>query len=681
MPYELKSKNQAAVLRLGENGLPEHWRLSGGDGLTVYGAEPRAWAVVRRKADRCERTCPLCVETIRKQEDRLLVTFSVSWEQQPAAAVSLSFAAEESGFSFAWEGAEERDGYALLEITVPALVFSAPEEHAQFLHGEHRGGYLADLDTMDENAEIRGEDRFGGYPNASVLPVLCLFRERTMCVMEVQGYVCRTLLDARKEVGISLGVTAPWRIRGGEKTPDLLANQREIVRVDFSGAEPGREKADWMDAARLIRARYAPFPDAFFDDKFVYIIQNQLGRKETELTFEQTEELIARISHLIGGNPHVAFLTGWSQGGHDTSYPNVYTMNPNLGTPEAFQALKRRGKEDYHCTVSLNDNFDDMYRNEYTDGWFRETYVARTRDNELETFETWNGVDLSYITAMHRYMQPGEDGEKRIRHHGEVHRLSGAILIDALSWWSIRNDFNPDAPASAVENLRAKFRILETFYRTYGIHVCSELVRYPFFGKLRLAFDNGVCYDAPSDHDVPFLREVLRGVMVYGGKGGDALDVADLLYHNAAKHPWFRRGETARRITDIYYLNYVPWFLLHRLAVTGYRVENGVYRIHLEHAAEIGIDTAAGNWYASYEGVRILENDRLTCPLGRDTIAFYAHEDCTLETKLPARAHAAGASACLEEGPQPHPFEEENGVLRVSVKACVPVIVTLAQDQ
>lgn len=329
MPYELKSKNQAAVLRLGENGLPEHWRLSGGDGLTVYRAEPRAWAVVRRKADRCERTCPLCAETIRKQEDRLLVTFSVSWEQQPAAAVSLSFAAEESGFSLAWEGAEERDGYALLEITVPALVFSAPEEHAQFLHGEHRGGYLADLDTMDENAEIHGEDRFGGYPNASVLPVLCLFRERTMCVMEVQGYVCRTLLDARKETGISLGVSA----------------------------------------------------------------------------------------------------------------------------------------------------------------------------------------------------------------------------------------------------------------------------------------------------------------------------------------------------------------LLHRLAVTGYRVENGVYRIHLEHAAEIGIDTAAGNWYASYEGVRILENDRLTCPLGRGTIAFYAHEDCTLETKLPARAHAAGASACLEEGSQPHPFEEENGVLRVSVKACVPVIVTLAQDQ
>lgn len=451
--------------------------------------------------------------------------------------------------------------------------------------------------------------------------------------------------------------------------------------MDFAAVGQEKDKADWMDAARMLRERYAPFKDTFFDDKFVYIIQNQLGRKETELTFAQTEDLIARISNLIGGNPHVAFLTGWSQGGHDTSYPNVYTMNPKLGMPEEFQELKRRGKERYHCTVSLNDNFDDMYRNEYTEGWFREKYVERTRDNELETFETWNGVDQSYITGMHQYMQPGEDGEKRIRHHGEVHKLSGAMLIDALSWWSIRNDFNPESPASAVDNLRAKFGIIDAFYRKYGIHICSELVRYPFFGKLQLAFDNGVCYDAPSDHDVPFLREVLRGVMVYGGKGGDSLDVPDMLYHNAAKHPWFRRGENPRRIADIYYLNYVPWFLLHKLAITGFCVQNGVYHIQLEKSSHICIDYPAGKWYVEYEGVRILDHDRLTCPLGGETIAFYAHEDCVLETKLPENVRAVSAEACFEDGRREHPFYVDGGILRVEVKDSVPVLVTVQSKE
>lgn len=681
MSYQLNSKNHTVVLELGENGIPEQWSVSAKESLVNYGAEPCGEAVVRRKADRREIACPLRAEKVICQENRLTVRFSVSCDHQLAADVELVFAAEESGFSIAWGNVREEDGFVLLELTLPSLVYSAPEEHAQFLHGENRGGYLADLDTMDENAVIRGEGRFGGYPNASVLPVLCLFRGKTLCVMEVQGYVCRTLLDARRESGIRMGVTAPWRIRGGEKTPDIAVNQREIARVDFAAVGQEKDKADWMDAARMLRERYAPFKDTFFDDKFVYIIQNQLGRKETELTFAQTEDLIARISNLIGGNPHVAFLTGWSQGGHDTSYPNVYTMNPKLGTPEEFQELKRRGKERYHCTVSLNDNFDDMYRNEYTEGWFREKYVERTRDNELETFETWNGVDQSYITGMHQYMQPGEDGEKRIRHHGEVHKLSGAMLIDALSWWSIRNDFNPESPASAVDNLRAKFGIIDAFYRKYGIHICSELVRYPFFGKLQLAFDNGVCYDAPSDHDVPFLREVLRGVMVYGGKGGDSLDVPDMLYHNAAKHPWFRRGENPRRIADIYYLNYVPWFLLHKLAITGFCVQNGVYHIQLEKSSHICIDYPAGKWYVEYEGVRILDHDRLTCPLGGETIAFYAHEDCVLETKLPENVRAISAEACFEDGRREHPFYVDGGILRVEVKDSVPVLVTVQSKE
>lgn len=157
----------------------------------------------------------------------------------------------------------------------------------------------------------------------------------------------------------------------------------------------------------------------------------------------------------------------------------------------------------------------------------------------------------------------------------------------------MRNDWNPLSPASAVDNLKAKFRIIDEFYNRYGIHVLSELVRYPFIGKLSVAFDCSAAYDRPSDRDIPFLRSVLRGVMYYGGRGGDDLDVPDMLYHNAVKHPWFRKGETAERIADIYYLNYVPWFLLNKLEITDYRVEKGIYDLFLEGKAHIHIDTEA----------------------------------------------------------------------------------------
>lgn len=224
--------------------------------------------------------------------------------------------------------------------------------------------------------------------------------------MEVQGYVCRTLLDVKQEDVLYFGVTAPYRIRGKDVTPDILVNQREIVRIDFAAASEDQEEVTW-DAARLVRSHFQPLKDNFFDDKFIYIVQNQLGRKSVELDYGQTEALIRRISNIVGGNPQVAFLTGWSQGGHDTSYPNAYIRNPLLGSEEEFLQLKQKALEECHCTVSLNDNFDDMYQNEYTHNWFREKYVARTADNQLETFETWNGTDKSYITGMHNYMKPG----------------------------------------------------------------------------------------------------------------------------------------------------------------------------------------------------------------------------------------------------------------------------------
>ena len=657
-------ENKSAALILSGDGMPGRWLLKGeAENVQEFqgrsGCRPEA--VLRRWGCLEDISAGMQLMEVREEKERLTVRFGAEAGMEIRAEAELVYTIRENSFFLTWGEVRETEGWHLIEVTLPSLVSSPAREQARFLHGENRGGYLANLNTMDENSQIRGESRFGGYPNASVLPVLGLLRGKALCVMEVQGYVCRTLLAASVREGITFGVMAPYRIRGKEETPDIPVNQKEIARVEFAFAPPGREEVTWMDAARLVRNHFQPLKDDFFDDKFVYIVQNQLGRRPAELDYGQTQELLCRIGNIIGGNAHVAFLTGWSQGGHDTSYPNAYTMNPLLGSEEDFQNLRRKAKEECRCTVSLNDNFDDMYRNEFTREWFQEKYVARTAQNQLETFETWNGTDQSYITGMHNYMKPGEDGEKRIRCHGEQHQLEHAILIDALSWWSVRNDWNPRSPASAADNLRAKFRIIDEFYEKYGIHVLSELVRYPFIGKLSVAFDNSAAYARPSDRDIPFLRSVLRGVMYYGGRGGDDLDVPDMLYHNAAKHPWFRKGEKAERIADIYYLNYVPWFLLKKLEIVDYRVEKGVYDLYLEKDAHIHIDDPAHTWYVDYEGERILENYSLAYGgLGGRVIA--------------------DAQDCFEDGGKPGRAWIEEGTLYAQVKASIPCLVELAHS-
>lgn len=687
MSYRLES--DAGILWLSETGMPEKWQVKGNGDIywgkwrqpdDALGEEPGGMnMVLRRRQDGQERCLPLteCRTAIIPKDGCISIGIAADWEREHAVDAELIWTATPDGFRLEWGEVKEWNGFHLIEITLPDLLSSPAEKELRFFHGENRGGYLSDLDHMDENSMIRGESRFQGYPNASILPVAGLIKKGSVCVLEVLAWMGRTLLTADRKRGAALGVTAPWRIRGGKKTPDIPVNQKEIARFSFGAPREGAEEADWMDAAALVRKHFAGQEDTYFDDRIVFIVQNQLGRKKTELNYRETEALLRRISNLIGGQPQTAFLTGWSQGGHDTSYPNVYTMNPDLGTEEEFQELKRRALE-FGCTVSLNDNFDDMYRNEFTEErWFREKYVARTRENELETFETWNGVDQSYITGMYQYMKPGEDGEKRIRCHGEKYGLQDAMLIDAMSWWSIRNDWNPENPASAADNLRAKFRIIQEFWDKYGIRVCSELVRYPFIGKLPLAFDNAACYDRPSDHDIPFLREVLRGVMFYGGRGGDELDIPDLLYHNAAKHSWFRKGESDRRITDIYYLNYVPWFLLHRLAITGYQVRGGVYDIELEQNAKIHLDKQAEGWYVEYGKNRILEDRKLSCPLGKDRIAFYADQDCCLSYGGLKGAVVKEAFSCRRDGKGPAEVWIRDGRLFAQVQEGVPVQVIL----
>lgn len=678
MEWLIESKT--AELRLQENGMPGRWLVKEKEKpvLEFLGGSRSPEAVTRRIGEREDRKYGMRFAGAKVEKDRLAVYFTAGKGAETEVEIELNYIVGGNGFLLEWGEVKERQGYHLIEITLPSLVSSPAEENAQFFHGENRGGYLTDLAHLDENSNIHGESRFGGYPNASVMPVLGLLKKDALCVMEVQGYVCRTLLEAREGEGIYFGVTAPFRIRGKAETPDILVNQKEIACIEFGLPTGGRAGVSWMDAARMVRNHFQPLKDDFFDERFVYIVQNQLGRKPVELNYGQTEELLERIGNIIGGHPHMAFLTGWSQGGHDTSYPNAYTMNPELGTEEDFFRLKQKAGERYNCTVSLNDNFDDMYKNEFTEErWFREKYIARTAENRPETFETWNGTDKSYITSMYNYMKPGEDGEKRIRCHAESHKLEKAILIDALSWWSIRNDWNPQAPASAVDNLRAKFGIIDTFYNKYGIHVLSELVRYPFIGKLSVAFDNGAAYAKPSDKDIPFLRSVLRGVMYYGGRGGEELDIPDMLYHNAVKHPWFRKGETMERIADIYYLNYVPWFLLKKLDICDYHVENGVYDIWLEKESHIHIDTEAGSWYVTCEGVRIMENYSVTCPLGEKEIAFYAKEKCRLIYDGLRGREVAGARYCKEDGSSPADVWIQEGRLCADMEAGCPIIVTL----
>ena len=56
--------------------------------------------------------------------------------------------------------------------------------------------------------------------------------------------------------------------------------------------------------------------------------------------------------------------------------------------------------------------------------------------------------------------------------------------VDVLSYYAIRNDWDPAHPASGIRNLEAgRYRVLDE-YRKRGIDVSSEALRYPMIGHI-----------------------------------------------------------------------------------------------------------------------------------------------------------------------------------------------------
>ncbi len=671
-----------------ERGTPRLYEYSENDCVvdTYGGGRAAVTALVKpddlipgnKDGDECDLIDADCVFSgFAAEENAVAASYSVICrgdEACNAGEFSIKYMLREGSLYISLDRVNEADGFHLIEIRLDELMTFGSE--TKFVTNR-RGGHISDPLHIDGDSMPVDDGEWRGYPNMSIFPVLAFISERSVCVTETLGYVCNTRLTVDDGV-TSFGVRVPYRIRGGENTPDIIVNQAEICRIDFAGDFDGNGTVDWLDAAKLERSKLPPIRDTYFDDKFVFIIQNKLGRRDTELTLRQTEDLIGRIANLTDRSPSVAMLTGWSRGGHDTSYPNIFSFEPTMGSEEDYFALKASAETKYNCNVSLNDNFDDQYDNEYTRGHFTLENIGRRRDGTPETFNAWNGRDVSYITGMAKYMRDGGHGERRIDWECEHYGVKKAMLIDALSWWSVRHDWDPASPASAVDNIRAKHKIIDRFKSKYDVNIVSELVRYPFIGKMCLAFDNNVCFWNPTDGDVPFMRVALRDRMIYGQKPGDSLDVSDFLYHNSAKHPWFRKDETSGRIADIFYLNYVPWFVVKSLDMEAYSCSGGVYDMRLEGDVSIHIDYNGRQWYIKRGENMLLKNNTVSCPMSGGRIAFYSKDgDAELSYILSDGKSVRGARELHDDGAIPCEYGFDGKRVTVFVKKETPVIVDI----
>ncbi len=381
-----------------------------------------------------------------------------------AATFTLRYSVASTTLNVSLEEVSEKPGWELIEVALPDLATVREEDGPAWLaHGDSGGSTVA-LSRAALGRLTR--NRFWGGV-AATLPVAMIGTAKAICVEEVTAFMDTTELSVEGEAGhrrAKLGTIKIYRINGSlpqdmnlggdnpkvagnERTPNLLVGQRSTVRLDFLGDFDGNGVVDWLDGAKFARAHMPPIPTHYYDDKFQYSVHSDEPKyPKPGATFEETEKIVRQVANLTAYNPQTVYLWGWQYRGKDTGYPAVAEINPRVGTYEQLQQLLAHGRE-VNATVSFSDNFDDAYKS--SPAW-DPAYIARRPDGELWKSRNWTGED-SYIIGLAKYM--AGPGPARIRYTCDRYKLRDTYLVNVLSYYAIRNDWDPEHPASGIKNL------------------------------------------------------------------------------------------------------------------------------------------------------------------------------------------------------------------------------------
>lgn len=575
--------------------------------------------------------------------------FTATYEDHSAVAFVIRYVVEGPTVFVSTESVEEKPGYELIEVGMPRLATVREADQGAWLaHGED-GGSLVKLNRATVG-QLRPNTFWGKV--LATLPVVMIGTDRVICVLEVTSYMDGTALAVAGAQGFrraSLGTIKVRRVNGrlcynmntgkgtprncgNARTPNLLIEQQSICRLDFV-THPNGAPVDWLDGARLVRSRMPTMPTHYYDDKLVYAVHcDQPLWKEPRTTFAQAESLTRDIAALTSGWPQIAHLWGWQYRGKDTGYPAVAEVDERLGGYDGLMHLMEEARK-ANCNATLSDNYDDAYKS--SPAWNPEI-IARRPDGQLWESRNWTGEN-SYIVGMAKYMQNG--GINRTDYTCKRYHLRDTIHVDVLTYFSIRNDWDPERPASGIKNLvDGRYKVLEEF-RKHSVDVSSEALRYAFIGKVSYYwYAQGPSPCPFGGQPIPLLPMIYRRSAAWG-QSGHALTFEDkmlrMLFYNGCPRGWLTSDTDRREITDWAYLMMIPWFKMHRRAIESFRRDGERTVIGLEGNSLIDLDWGKKSYSITVEGCEIARDGNTSCPLDKNRVAFYSLTGEDLSVPLP----------------------------------------------
>ncbi|WP_295673852.1 endo-alpha-N-acetylgalactosaminidase family protein [uncultured Mucilaginibacter sp.] len=668
-------------------GLPYNYLFKGSN---IWGVDSsrKLNATVCRLKPRQYIELKLSPVRIKIENDQADILFEASLNGRRATSFHIKYVLKDAALVITMDQVREFAGFELIETAMPDIATVHEEDGGGWLAHSMGGGELVDLKNA-RSGTIPFDGNFGdiGY----VLPVAVIGLAKVACVMEVSAFMDGTKIEISGGNGhhhARIGTTQVYRVHGGRsydmndggdrvsgnnETPNLLVGQQSRCRFDFTGGRNKNGAADWLDGARIVADRMPASPTTYFNDRFVYLIAGKYKPdKEPRTTFEQSEKLISDIAALTDYAPQLPLISGWVYDGQDTGFPSEDKVNESIGGYEGLKKLISDGPR-YNANVSLNVNYDDAYK---SSPQFDTAFIARRPDGRVWRSRDWAG-EYSFIVGMAKYMKKW--GTQRINYTMDRYKIHDALLIDAMSWFAIRNDWDPQHPASGYKNLvDGKYQIIDAL-RDKGIAVMSEHLRYPFIGKLAISADGfGGGSSFFGGEPIPLIATIYRKSAIWG-TGGDfpRNDPKRSLFWNCRSIQWYNNSTDRNYIIDYYFLTVLPFSKVHDKPVEDYTHNGFTTKIKLAQNSYIENDWMGDNYSITANGVKIAANNATFCPIDSDRVAFFSRESKTLSAPIPSgwTPAAITARALYTDHRSQVKVDVEDGRMQVEVNGGIPVII------
>ena len=270
-------------------------------------------------------------------------------------------------------------------------------------------------------------------------------------------------------------------------------------------------------------------------------------------------------------------------------------------------------------------------------------------------------------------------GPERIRYTAERYKIHDTYLIDVLSYYTVRNDWDRDHPASGVKNLEARYKVLEEF-KKQGLDVVSEELRYATLGKISVSDNGPVGEVSPfGGESIPLIATIYRKSAIWGMHGQEWKKHPELysFFYNGHEFPWLPQEDWERSFTNFYYGTLVPWYQVHYRNIEAFLRDGDRTVIGLEGNSSIDLDWKSDLYSVTVNGVEVAKDGDTFCPIGKDRVAFYSRTAKELSAPLPEGwdANAVAARTMWADKTEAANVSVRDGRLTVKVQAERPVMV------